>query len=206
MCLVLLRFCCIFDCTLNNLNVSVFQILFVLNTCIPLHIKDLQLLVIQQLIYSFSEIFIFQRSSVQEVLRSYSVNNKHKTSYQIVSKSVLPSECPKWQYLMYWHFLFGPTTEQSLEFSLTEEYCRNHFLVGLLLRELAEALQQGPEVRQLAVSVLKNLLIKHAMDDRYTAYKVREGWAVDDGRKRRLTERSKFWNMSEAEIKSHCLE
>uniref|UniRef100_A0A671XXX5 Dedicator of cytokinesis 11 n=1 Tax=Sparus aurata TaxID=8175 RepID=A0A671XXX5_SPAAU len=66
--------------------------------------------------------------------------------------------------------LFGPV-EQSLEFSLTEEYCRNHFLVGLLLRELAEALQQGPEVRQLAVSVLKNLLIKHAMDDRYTAYK-----------------------------------
>uniref|UniRef100_A0A8C4IXD9 Dedicator of cytokinesis 11 n=1 Tax=Dicentrarchus labrax TaxID=13489 RepID=A0A8C4IXD9_DICLA len=61
--------------------------------------------------------------------------------------------------------------EQSLEFSLTEEYCRNHFLVGLLLREVAEALQQGPEVRQLAVSVLKNLLIKHAMDDRYTAYK-----------------------------------
>uniref|UniRef100_A0A671XVF5 Dedicator of cytokinesis 11 n=1 Tax=Sparus aurata TaxID=8175 RepID=A0A671XVF5_SPAAU len=68
--------------------------------------------------------------------------------------------------------------EQSLEFSLTEEYCRNHFLVGLLLRELAEALQQGPEVRQLAVSVLKNLLIKHAMDDRYTAYKVREVYFI----------------------------
>uniref|UniRef100_A0A7N8XR12 Dedicator of cytokinesis 11 n=1 Tax=Mastacembelus armatus TaxID=205130 RepID=A0A7N8XR12_9TELE len=65
--------------------------------------------------------------------------------------------------------------DQSLEFSLTEEYCRNHFLVGLLLREVAEALQQGAEVRQLAVSVLKNLLIKHAMDDRYTAFKVREG-------------------------------
>uniref|UniRef100_A0A7N6BBL3 Dedicator of cytokinesis 11 n=1 Tax=Anabas testudineus TaxID=64144 RepID=A0A7N6BBL3_ANATE len=61
--------------------------------------------------------------------------------------------------------------EQSLEFSLTEDYCRNHFLVGLLLREVAEALQQGPEVRQLAVSVLKNLLIKHALDDRYTAFK-----------------------------------
>uniref|UniRef100_A0A665W9G4 Dedicator of cytokinesis 11 n=1 Tax=Echeneis naucrates TaxID=173247 RepID=A0A665W9G4_ECHNA len=65
--------------------------------------------------------------------------------------------------------------EQSLEFSLTEEYCRNHFLVGLLLRELAEALQQGTEVRQLSVSVLKNLLIKHAMDDRYTTFKVRNG-------------------------------
>lgn len=47
--------------------------------------------------------------------------------------------------------------------------------MGLLLREVAEALQQGPDVRQLAVSVLKNLLIKHAMDDRYTAFKVREG-------------------------------
>ncbi|RVE60178.1 hypothetical protein OJAV_G00178310 [Oryzias javanicus] len=67
--------------------------------------------------------------------------------------------------------LFGPVAEQSLEFSLTEEYCRNHFLVGLLLREVAEAQQQGAEVRQLAVSVLKNLLIKHAMDDRYTAFK-----------------------------------
>uniref|UniRef100_A0A8D3DA57 Dedicator of cytokinesis 11 n=1 Tax=Scophthalmus maximus TaxID=52904 RepID=A0A8D3DA57_SCOMX len=64
--------------------------------------------------------------------------------------------------------------EQSLEFSLTEEYCRNHFLVGLMLREVAEALQHGPEIRQLAVSTLKNLLIKHAMDDRYTAFKVRE--------------------------------
>ncbi|XP_057710343.1 dedicator of cytokinesis protein 11 isoform X1 [Corythoichthys intestinalis] len=66
--------------------------------------------------------------------------------------------------------LFGPV-EQSLEFSLTEEYCRNHFLVGLLLRDVAAALQQGPEVRQTAVRTLKNLLIKHAMDDRYTAFK-----------------------------------
>uniref|UniRef100_A0A8D0D8N0 Dedicator of cytokinesis 11 n=1 Tax=Sander lucioperca TaxID=283035 RepID=A0A8D0D8N0_SANLU len=80
--------------------------------------------------------------------------------------------------------------EQSLEFSLTEEYCRNHFLVGLLLREVAEALQQGPEVRQLAVSVLKNLLIKHAMDDRYTAFKVREDGALHDGRKKRQAEQS----------------
>uniref|UniRef100_A0A3P9MZP8 Dedicator of cytokinesis 11 n=1 Tax=Poecilia reticulata TaxID=8081 RepID=A0A3P9MZP8_POERE len=70
---------------------------------------------------------------------------------------------------------FGRTKLQrvqgDLEFSLTEEYCRNHFMVGLLMREVAEALQQGPEVRQLAVSILKNLLIKHAMDDRYTAFK-----------------------------------
>ena len=47
--------------------------------------------------------------------------------------------------------------------------------MGLLLREVAEGLQAGPEVRQLAVAVMKNLLIKHAMDDRYALYKVREG-------------------------------
>uniref|UniRef100_H2TTJ1 Dedicator of cytokinesis 11 n=1 Tax=Takifugu rubripes TaxID=31033 RepID=H2TTJ1_TAKRU len=62
--------------------------------------------------------------------------------------------------------------EQSLEFSLTEECCRNHFLVGLLLREVAAALQQAPEIRQMAVSALKNLLIKHAMDDRYTVRRI----------------------------------
>uniref|UniRef100_A0A8B9LJ80 Dedicator of cytokinesis 11 n=1 Tax=Astyanax mexicanus TaxID=7994 RepID=A0A8B9LJ80_ASTMX len=62
--------------------------------------------------------------------------------------------------------------DQSLEYSLTEDYCRNHFLVGLLLREVADGLQGSPEIRQLAVAVLKNLIIKHAMDDRYTAYKV----------------------------------
>ncbi|XP_071235002.1 dedicator of cytokinesis protein 11-like isoform X5 [Salvelinus alpinus] len=61
--------------------------------------------------------------------------------------------------------------DHSLESALTEEYCKNHFLVGLLLREVAEALQGSPEVRQLAVAVLKNLLIKHSMDDRYTQNK-----------------------------------
>ncbi|XP_027025359.1 dedicator of cytokinesis protein 11 isoform X1 [Tachysurus fulvidraco] len=61
--------------------------------------------------------------------------------------------------------------DQSLEYSLTEDYCRNHFLVGLLLRDVAEGLQGNPDIRQLAVAVLKNLIIKHAMDDRYTSYK-----------------------------------
>ncbi|KAJ8337720.1 hypothetical protein SKAU_G00366860 [Synaphobranchus kaupii] len=66
---------------------------------------------------------------------------------------------------------FG-AVDQSLEYSLTEEYCRNHFLVGLLLREEAEALNNScPEIRQLAVAVLKNLMVKHALDDRYTLYK-----------------------------------
>ncbi|RXM93449.1 Dedicator of cytokinesis protein 11, partial [Acipenser ruthenus] len=78
---------------------------------------------------------------------------------------------------------FGKTKLQrvqdlSLEYSLSEEYCRNHFLVGLLLRELAVALQDGYEIRHLAISVLKNLMIKHAFDDRFTAYKVSHSTSI----------------------------
>lgn len=139
------------------------------------HLKQ-PLLFIEQLwcILNFRYVLTSCGFDKQSILKSYSENVSQQVTQ--VSASAQPI-------LMYWHFLSGPTTEQSLEFSLTEEYCRNHFLVGLLLREVAEALQQGPEVRQLAVSVLKNLLIKHAMDDRYTAFKVRERGTLDDGRK-----------------------
>uniref|UniRef100_A0A9J7XK72 Dedicator of cytokinesis 11 n=1 Tax=Cyprinus carpio carpio TaxID=630221 RepID=A0A9J7XK72_CYPCA len=61
--------------------------------------------------------------------------------------------------------------DQNLEYSLTEDYCKNHFLVGLLLREVADGLQGCPEIKQLAVAALKNLMIKHAMDERYNAFK-----------------------------------
>uniref|UniRef100_A0A8C1I073 Dedicator of cytokinesis 11 n=1 Tax=Cyprinus carpio carpio TaxID=630221 RepID=A0A8C1I073_CYPCA len=65
---------------------------------------------------------------------------------------------------------FG-VVDQNLEYSLTEDYCKNHFLVGLLLREVADGLQGCPEIKQLAVAALKNLMIKHAMDERYNAFK-----------------------------------
>uniref|UniRef100_A0A8C5TWV2 Dedicator of cytokinesis protein 9 n=1 Tax=Malurus cyaneus samueli TaxID=2593467 RepID=A0A8C5TWV2_9PASS len=54
-----------------------------------------------------------------------------------------------------------------LDYSLTDEFCKNHFLVGLLLREVGNALQEFRDVRQIAISVLKNLMIKHSFDDRY---------------------------------------
>ncbi|XP_070937189.1 dedicator of cytokinesis protein 9 isoform X8 [Macaca nemestrina] len=57
----------------------------------------------------------------------------------------------------------------QLDYSLTDEFCRNHFLVGLLLREVGTALQEFREVRLIAISVLKNLLIKHSFDDRYAS-------------------------------------
>ncbi|KAL8180770.1 UNVERIFIED_CONTAM: Dedicator of cytokinesis protein 11, partial [Gekko kuhli] len=55
----------------------------------------------------------------------------------------------------------------NLEYSLSDEYCRHHFLVGLLLRETSVALQDNYDIRYMAVSILKSLLIKHAFDNRY---------------------------------------
>ncbi|XP_078544670.1 dedicator of cytokinesis protein 11 isoform X1 [Lissotriton helveticus] len=55
----------------------------------------------------------------------------------------------------------------NLEYSLSDDYCKNHFLVGLLLRETALALLDSHDVRYTAMSTLKSLLIKHAFDNRY---------------------------------------
>ncbi|XP_070537723.1 dedicator of cytokinesis protein 9-like isoform X3 [Ptychodera flava] len=53
------------------------------------------------------------------------------------------------------------------DYALTDEFCRNHFLVGLLLRELSCALHETKDVRKSAISVLRNLVAKHSFDDRY---------------------------------------
>ncbi|XP_053329057.1 dedicator of cytokinesis protein 11 [Spea bombifrons] len=55
----------------------------------------------------------------------------------------------------------------NLEYSLTDDYCKNHFLVGMLLRELLHAIQENFDARYIAISTLKYLLIKHAFDNRY---------------------------------------
>ncbi|XP_028972580.2 dedicator of cytokinesis protein 9 isoform X2 [Esox lucius] len=57
----------------------------------------------------------------------------------------------------------------QLDYSLSEDFCQNHFLVGLLLREVGGALQEGREVRQQSIHVLKSLMIKHTFDERYQA-------------------------------------
>ncbi|XP_041128639.1 dedicator of cytokinesis protein 9-like isoform X6 [Polyodon spathula] len=57
----------------------------------------------------------------------------------------------------------------QLDYSLTDDFCRNHFLVGLLLREVGSALQEFREIRQISISVLKSLMVKHAFDDRYAS-------------------------------------
>nr|XP_033705186.1 dedicator of cytokinesis protein 11-like [Tursiops truncatus] len=59
------------------------------------------------------------------------------------------------------------SVDSNLEYSLSDEYCKHHFLVGLLLRETSIALQDNYDIRYTAISVIKNLLIKHAFDTRY---------------------------------------
>uniref|UniRef100_A0A8C7I7J7 Dedicator of cytokinesis 10 n=1 Tax=Oncorhynchus kisutch TaxID=8019 RepID=A0A8C7I7J7_ONCKI len=54
-----------------------------------------------------------------------------------------------------------------IEYSLTGEFCRKHFLTGLLLRELGLALQDEQDLRHLALACLKNLMAKHSLDARY---------------------------------------
>nr|XP_042902706.1 dedicator of cytokinesis protein 9 isoform X1 [Parasteatoda tepidariorum] len=53
------------------------------------------------------------------------------------------------------------------EYRLSEEFCRHHFLLGVLLQEIRASLSEVHDIRQTAVSVFKNLLAKHAFDDRY---------------------------------------
>ena len=50
---------------------------------------------------------------------------------------------------------------------ITEEFCRNHFLTGVLLQELRSALSEVHQVRGMALSVLRNLVVKHSIDPRY---------------------------------------
>ncbi|XP_034032706.1 dedicator of cytokinesis protein 9 isoform X9 [Thalassophryne amazonica] len=57
----------------------------------------------------------------------------------------------------------------QLDYSLTDDFCQNHFLVGFLLREVSGALQEIREIRQIAIQVLKGLMVKHTFDDRYAA-------------------------------------
>uniref|UniRef100_A0A8C4QD47 Uncharacterized protein n=1 Tax=Eptatretus burgeri TaxID=7764 RepID=A0A8C4QD47_EPTBU len=51
---------------------------------------------------------------------------------------------------------------------VNEAFCRRHFPVGLILRELGVALCEGStELRHPAISTLRGLITKHALDTRY---------------------------------------
>ncbi|XP_034471670.1 dedicator of cytokinesis protein 9 isoform X1 [Drosophila innubila] len=52
-------------------------------------------------------------------------------------------------------------------FTLSEQFCRQHFLSGLLLQELKSSLNEVGHVRRHALAIFKDLLAKHELDARY---------------------------------------
>ncbi|XP_017854230.1 dedicator of cytokinesis protein 9 isoform X11 [Drosophila busckii] len=52
-------------------------------------------------------------------------------------------------------------------FTLSEQFCRQHFLAGLLLQELKSSLNEVAHVRRHALGIFKDLLAKHELDARY---------------------------------------
>lgn len=52
-------------------------------------------------------------------------------------------------------------------FTLSKEFCRQHFIAGLLLQEVKSSLNEISQTRRIALRVLKELMHKHDVDDRY---------------------------------------
>lgn len=61
----------------------------------------------------------------------------------------------------------GKTSDDYQEFILSEEFCKHHFIVGLLLQEVKISLNEMMHIRKIALNTLKNLIAKHELDDRY---------------------------------------
>lgn len=53
------------------------------------------------------------------------------------------------------------------EYCLTEEFCKHHFLAGLLMQEVKTSLNEIVQIRKVAISTLRDLMAKHELDDRY---------------------------------------
>jgi len=65
--------------------------------------------------------------------------------------------------------MFDWTADLKHDYTLTEDFVKNHFLVGLLLTEVKSALNEIQDIRKFAVTTLRNLLAKHSVDDRYSS-------------------------------------
>lgn len=58
-------------------------------------------------------------------------------------------------------------TDLMNEYCLTEEFCKHHFLVGLLMQEVRTSLNEIVQIRKVAIGTLRDLMAKHELDDRY---------------------------------------
>lgn len=102
-----------------------------------------------------------------DVLHTFDWSENHKTQVDARTLDVPLALSPLVATLT--SRLLSLLTDFQLDYSLTDDFCKNHFLVGLLLREVNAALQEFREIRQIAIQVLKGLMIKHTFDDRYTS-------------------------------------
>ncbi|XP_055599906.1 dedicator of cytokinesis protein 9 isoform X2 [Uranotaenia lowii] len=67
-------------------------------------------------------------------------------------------------------FLLSPNNRPPdllQQFCLSEEFCRQHFLAGLLLQEVKSSLNEISHTRKVGLTIMKDLLAKHDLDDRY---------------------------------------
>ena len=55
------------------------------------------------------------------------------------------------------------------DYTLSDEFRKNHFLAGLLLHQVKMSLSENRDIRKPAVTTLRNLLAKHAFDERYSS-------------------------------------
>lgn len=53
------------------------------------------------------------------------------------------------------------------EFTLSEEFCRYHFMAAVLLQEVKTSLNEVTYIRKIALGALRDLIAKHELDDRF---------------------------------------
>ncbi|XP_006571706.1 dedicator of cytokinesis protein 9 isoform X1 [Apis mellifera] len=53
------------------------------------------------------------------------------------------------------------------EYCLSEDFCKHHFLVGLLMQEVRTSLNEIVQIRKVAIATLRDLMAKHELDERY---------------------------------------
>ncbi|XP_076805731.1 dedicator of cytokinesis protein 9-like isoform X3 [Clavelina lepadiformis] len=56
---------------------------------------------------------------------------------------------------------------RGYSYCLDDEYCRVHFLTGLLIKNICSAMYEAPDVRTIAIETFRNILAKHVFDNRY---------------------------------------
>ncbi|KAF5283763.1 hypothetical protein FQA39_LY17201 [Lamprigera yunnana] len=59
------------------------------------------------------------------------------------------------------------TPDYIQEYCLSSEFCKHHFIVALLLLEMKTSLNEVTHIRKSALSILRDLMAKHELDNRY---------------------------------------